>query len=925
MKRKKLILLTVISIVVISSVGISGCRPRDEDDAITDSILSPADLAIASAVFSPIGSPVASPVATLYLHPDLLRIRFEWVYPGWFPLGSDPDEDSLSRGDETPQTGTHQPGFWMSQGEVTNKEYALCVEAGVCSVPSLRPTGPTNHFGNPAYDDHPVVGVSWFQAEGYCEWINGRLPTEAEWEKAAGGAVGSIYPWGDESPTCDRANGILDGCETIGDTQPVGSYPLGISSYGLFDMAGNVREWTFDWYAADAYLNVGQYAPAGPAEGEKKVVRGGGFNDFKENLRTTARWAYEPARDFDDVGFRCIPLTKRYPTFCEPSYVPLCYDPDIPAREEPCVPGQNVPGEEGVTLLGFGCPMNKTVCFEVDTNGGGTAGYTATVDADGFTCRALDERPDILQCCGPEQPMGRNVSITVCAPGGSPDGEIIGTSALDEEDGIKLASLVSDGVLTLMRTTAPNCPDGYIYDAASGACVPDPTQPACPDGTQYSERLKGCVPADEDCPKGYLLSPAGLCEPDEATDPCLPGYYFNTAINCCAPIELDNYGCEDGYYWNARYEKCVPIDAYNCPFGTTYNGYGECVQDPLTPAPDDPAYGECPPGMTVAAANSCDPAGGVPPDDDMPRPGDATTPNGEVILATTGLNGAPCAEGYYYDAKFEACVQRDANGCPSGYFFDTGLAQCVPTNGPTSPCPIGFVYNARTECCTPEPGMDSTRCPEDEQLTPGTIDLTQGMTPFAASNFDPNSGACSNDGQNGGGTNECPPTTFAAAVGTCDQYPEDGETVPPDPCKETEYFDRLLGYCVPLMPDCCPIGQDYAAAFGGCVDVATKPRDGECPEGFELIDGLCWLLGRTEGQGGMCWTITRNTPQCIGPCEVGLIYNEVTGRCEEPVQPEDPCADVNCAGYGTNDKGCNADSCCKWVPSATHAGTCVKR
>jgi len=910
MSRKNLFPILCILLLAVS-VGFSACRPRDENDAITESILSPEDLAIASAVFDPIGSPIASPVATLYLHPDLLRVRFEWVNPGWFPLGSDPDDDSLSRGDETPQTGTHQPGFWMSQGEVSNKEYALCVEVGVCSVPSLRPTGPTNHYGDPEYDDHPVVGVSWFQAEGYCEWINGRLPTEEEWEKAAGGAIGSIYPWGDESPTCDRANGVLDGCTAVGDTQPVGSYPLGISPYGMFDMAGNVREWTQDWYGADAYFYVGQYAATGPENGEKKVVRGGGFNDFKENLRTTARWAYEPVRDFDDVGFRCVPETKSYATFCEPSYDPLCYDPDILLNDEPCEPGQNIPGEEGVTLLGFGCPMNKQVCFEVDTNGGGTAGYTATVDADGFTCRALDERPDILQCCGPEQPMGRNVNITVCGPGGSPEGEIIGSLGDDGSDGIKLASLSTDGILALMRTTAPHCPDGYIYDEASGECVSDPAQPACPDGTQFDERQKGCVPLAEDCPKGYIFNDAGICEPDEDTDVCLPGYYYNTAINCCAPIELDNYGCSVGYYWNAIYEKCVPINAYNCPFGTNYNGYGECVQDPLTPAPDDPAYGDCPPGMTAASANTCNPVEMPPQDDGMPRPGDAATPDGEIVLATTGLTGAPCVQGYYYDAKYETCVQRDENGCPRGYFFDSGSEKCVPTNGPTSPCPIGYVYNARTECCTPEPGMDSTRCPEDQQISPDSFDMTQGITPFAASSFDPNSGECSGDGQQDSPTTACPPATFAAEVGTCDQYPEDGEIVPPEPCKENEYYDRQLGYCVPLMPDCCPIGQDYSPATGACVDVVTKPRNGECSNGFELINDLCWLIGRTEGQGGMCWTITRNTPQCVGPCEVGKIYNEATGRCEEPPEPEDPCADVNCSGI-RYDSECNANPCCSY-------------
>ena len=292
MKSKKKKFYKVMLLMILSGIAVSACAPPDH--TADDSIIHPPDLAI------------ASQIATIYLDRDLLRFRYRLVYPGWFELGSDPEEDPLSRGDETPQIGTHLPGFWMTEGEVTNKEYAMCLEAGVCSAPTMRESGPTTHFGNPAYDDHPVVGVNWFQAQGYCEWIQARLPSEAEWEKAARGPLGNIYPWGNDDPTCDKANGQLPGCSGEGDTKPTGSYPLGASAYGFLDMAGNVREWTLDWYSPDAYQTAAAYMPTGPADGTKKVVRGGGFNDFKENLRTTTRWGYEPILDFDDVGFRCV-------------------------------------------------------------------------------------------------------------------------------------------------------------------------------------------------------------------------------------------------------------------------------------------------------------------------------------------------------------------------------------------------------------------------------------------------------------------------------------------------------------------------------------------------------------------------------------------------------------------------------------------
>ncbi len=311
-----------------------------------------------------------------------------------------------------------------------------------------------------------------------------------------------------------------------------------------------------------------------------------------------------------------------------------------------------------------------------------------------------------------------------------------------------------------------------------------------------------------------------------------------------------------------------------------------------------------------------------------------------LVTPELGPAQPECSEGYYYHEKYEHCIERDPDGCMNGYYFDREKKRCVPTNGPNSPCPPGSVYDPRTECCVPEPGLDSTRCPEDEENPIGTPDLTQGFQPFAATNFDPNSGECEDDDstRNPGEPEDCPPSLLATAISNCDQYPLDWDPqiypvlqqancpeeywnletntceYPEPECGEKEYFNRRLGYCVLLRDDCCEIGQDYSAFYKECVDVVTKPRNGECPDGFELIDGLCWLIGRTEGQGGMCWTITRNTPRCVGPCEVGQHYNEATGKCEEPPEPEeqpkpeDPCANINCS----NHKPPNCPSnCCK--------------
>lgn len=953
MRRKILSLFFLLSVLLIMALALDSCRPRDDVDDSRMEI----DRDLSESI-----SAIASPIATLDLSHLLLRFRIRYVPPGWFSMGSDPEDDKLARGDEEPQHDVTESGFWMGESEVTNKEYAECVKSGACSLPSLRPTGPTNHYSDPAYDDHPVVGVDWFQASTYCEWVNSRLPTEAEWEKAARGELGYIYPWGNETPTCDRTN--MNGCQNEDGTKSVASYPLGISPFGLYDMAGNVREWTADWYKADAYLTAVSYNPAGASEGEKKVVRGGGFNDFEENLRTTTRLAYPPDDDFDDVGFRCVPVTQSYAPVCEPTYTTFCYDPDIPTTDEPCVPGQGVPGEEGLTFLGYGCPMNKTVVFQVNSNGGGNTGYTATVDGTTFECQPSSAGDDVMDCIGPETPMGTSVEIVVCAPGSTPV-EMNGAAALESGSGVQMVKFDLTKKVSLMTATTSNCPDGYVLDEATGACVRDETQPECPDGwtydrknqqcvpndpeedcpetTTFSANLGGCQPDDGECPQGYYLTALKVCEPDQnRQDDCPPGYYFNAKINCCEPVPPDNYGCPDGYYFNANYQRCLPLDDNNCPFGMTYNGYGQCDQDPDMPSPEDEPEGDCPPGLLAVAANQCDqPEDGY--DENNPEPGtllrsgDSLT---SALVVETGEDGQEdCQDGYYFAANFNRCIQRDENDCPLGYYMDEKLGRCRPTNGPGSPCPLGYVFNYMTNCCVPQPGMDSTYCPEEEEQTQTTAGTPiSSLVPFANTSFDMLTGLCVDGSTTEGEDNQedpCPPGTFSTNFTNCDQYPGD-EEVPgtsdepeelkrlqaqcppeywnqetntcdyPEPdCGENEYFDRKLGYCVPIQPDCCELGQDFSAMYEQCLPVATKPRDGECPDGYELINGVCWLIGRTEG-GSQCWTFTINTPRCVGPCEVGLIYNELTGRCEKPVQT-DPCEGINCEVCRKNQncpKGC---------------------
>jgi formylglycine-generating enzyme required for sulfatase activity/serine/threonine protein kinase len=197
--------------------------------------------------------------------------------------------------------------FYMDKTEVTNEMYKKCVEAKICTPPSSN-----LYYTNAEYANHPVTYVSWDKAKTYCEWRGARLPTEAEWEKAARGVDGRIYPWGNIFAG-DRANFCDKNCyeperdpnsdDGFRETAPVGSFPQGRSPYGIEDMAGNVWEWVADWYG---YLYDKQMInPQGPTIGSEKVIRGGSWMSISYSLFTSCRDANDPKKGFQQIGFRC--------------------------------------------------------------------------------------------------------------------------------------------------------------------------------------------------------------------------------------------------------------------------------------------------------------------------------------------------------------------------------------------------------------------------------------------------------------------------------------------------------------------------------------------------------------------------------------------------------------------------------------------
>jgi len=319
------IILVICLIGILGSAGVVyGVRSSKKTSETAPALMptKPELLVTSTSVVSP---PTATkifvaPTPTENSNQKLLESMVMISIPaGEFIMGAG-NNDGKAKEDERPQQVVYLDQYWIDSTEVTAGMYMECVKAGICNLDAFfaRTTDDMlslgDYYTNPKYENFPAVDVSWADANRYCEWAGKRLPTEAEWEKAARGTDGQLYPWGNQwqesalnfcdlnCPNDYRDNSANDQYQY---RAPVGSFSAGKSAYGLFDMAGNVWEWVADWYSESYYANPPSDNPTGPSSGTDRVVRGGGWDSTAQNVRASKRFHRVPAFSSGSQGFRC--------------------------------------------------------------------------------------------------------------------------------------------------------------------------------------------------------------------------------------------------------------------------------------------------------------------------------------------------------------------------------------------------------------------------------------------------------------------------------------------------------------------------------------------------------------------------------------------------------------------------------------------
>ncbi len=814
-----------------------------------------------------------------------------YVHAGEFVMGS-LFLDDQAYPDEHPIHIVHLDGYWIHRTEVTNAMYSKCVLNGPCLGPETEETGPftSPQYYDPEFANHPVVGASWYQAVTYCEWIGGRLPTEAEWEKAARGNDAPPYPWGGDQPACDLAN--YEGC--TGGTEEIGTHIPGQSPNEVLDMSGNVREWVYDYFVDTYYAYSPYHNPPGPKEGTYRVVRGGSFNDDGRGIRAAIRYPAMPESTQDDLGFRCVVLEPERVPSCQLSYAPMC--PPYSGNSGGSTPGRPNFGDSSPDpnriVVEFGCVGPSVQQLNLNMRQNVTGNEAVTVNNQSYDCETNSNYPDRLFCSGPSASQGQDNSITICSEGGQ---------------------------------DTP-CPPGHFYDTGLETCAPtggDGAGNDCPPGTFFDTGTETCLQTSGggstgQCPNGYFYD-TGLerCIPstgNEGEGDCPEGYYFDTGMETCMPTG-DNGGnnCPLGYYFDTSSEQCMPNSGGNCPLGTYFDTMAEvCV----------PTTGnDCPPGYYLAPeSEQC-----VTTTGGECLQGFYFDPYTEQCIPTT-YSGNGCGAGSYFNAQLNCCTPYGNNmGCTEGFTYDTGLGYCNPQHGDGGDCPPGYYYDTGFEQCRSN-GDDNTQCPQGYYFDTGINSCQPNNSTYLTStgapgygcpegsSMDQYTGTCvpghsrssGDDCPNGyyfdtgsesclGSSNSCPiGFYFDASSEQC--IPTTGNS---SGCPESTYFNSWFACCSPTNDggrQGCPQGYYYDTGLGYCV----PPRDqsNACPDGyyFDTMYERCMSSGDEGDQT---------------QCPAGQIYDTGLGYCSPPPSGESNCPEgyyydtgfQTCVPSGDNNPG----------------------
>ncbi|HSA64724.1 MAG TPA: SUMF1/EgtB/PvdO family nonheme iron enzyme [Nitrospira sp.] len=285
------------------------------------------DVADVTREWTPEGKRLAAERAKLPAHDEMVNIP-----AGTFIMGSDRKVDRNAYPAEFPQRKVYLDAYEIDKFEVTTVQFLKFVLAT-----NRQPLIDWQYDGGNFQEtmaNHPVMHVSWFDADAYCTWAGKRLPTSAEWEKAARGEDGRIYPWGNEPAGLSRANFGRTGLSGPVRDRPerlllyppiisVDKYENGVSPYGVFQMAGNVAEWTADWYDPAYYKKAPDRNPKGPEKGTQRAFRGGGWIDSTPTVRPAQRNGTDPNTKMNWLGFRCARDAKEPADGSQPSQTGL--------------------------------------------------------------------------------------------------------------------------------------------------------------------------------------------------------------------------------------------------------------------------------------------------------------------------------------------------------------------------------------------------------------------------------------------------------------------------------------------------------------------------------------------------------------------------------------------------------------------------